>query len=86
MAEQIVAKYPHAAYPARVEEIARRHGVPVIDLTPDFEAAFTGFGSLFIEWDGHPNARAYGIAARRLGEYLVAREAAGGPAARGVSR
>jgi hypothetical protein len=73
MAEQIAADYPHAAYPSRVLELARSHGLPVIDLMPDFEKAFTGFGSLFIEWDGHPNARAYGIAARRIHEFVVAR-------------
>ena len=80
MAEQIVARYPHAIYPGRVKEIAGRHGTPVIDLMPAFEREFSGFGSLFIEWDGHPNARAYTIAATKINEYLAA------TAARNVAR
>jgi lysophospholipase L1-like esterase len=86
MAEQIVAKYPNAIYPDRVKEIAGRHGIPVIDLMPAFEREFSGFGSLFIEWDGHPNARAYAIAAKKINEYLAATGLVGGAGAEVAAR
>lgn len=71
MAEQIVGRYPDAVYPARVEALARRHGLPTLDLTPAFAEHYTGFSSLFIDWDGHPNARAHALAAQKIAEYLT---------------
>jgi hypothetical protein len=70
--DQVFARYPQASYPGRVKEIAARHGLPTVDLLPAFARESSGFSSLFIEWDGHPNGRAYGIAAREIQHYLMA--------------
>ena len=40
---------------------------------PAFTREASRFGSRFIEWDGHPNRRAYGIAAREIKIYLSMR-------------
>jgi len=77
MADQIVAQHPNAVYPARIAALARRHGLSILDLTPAFAEDFSGFGSLFIEWDGHPNARAHAIAAQKLKEYLATHDLIG---------
>jgi hypothetical protein len=45
--------------------------MPVIDLLPSFQNKFKGFGSLFIEWDGHPNPAAYAIAATEVQQYMM---------------
>jgi lysophospholipase L1-like esterase len=70
MADQIVSKYPNAVYPAKVKEIAHEHNIRFIDMAPVFAENFSGFGSLFIEWDGHPNAKAYNLAAREIARYI----------------
>ena len=69
--DQLLRKYPHATYPSRFREIASRYHIHTIDLTPVFARHFDGFSSLFIEWDGHPNARTYRIAAGHIKWYLV---------------
>lgn len=71
MAEQLMRKYPHAQYPARLKQIAEKFDIPLIDLQPVLEREFEGFGSLFIEWDGHPNPRAYRIAADELSRVVL---------------
>jgi hypothetical protein len=81
MEDQVFTRYPRASYPGRAKEIAARHGIPVIDLLPAFSRESSGFSSLFIEWDGHPNGRAYGIAAREITNHLTS--TATGTAARG---
>jgi len=70
MEDQIAGTYGTQGYQDRLKNLAQRAGIPVIDLTASFHAAFTGFDSLFIPWDGHPNARAYGIAAREIQQAL----------------
>jgi lysophospholipase L1-like esterase len=72
LADQVSAPYPNASYPSRARALAARHGIPTIDLLPAFRRAFSGLGSLFLEWDGHPNARAYAIAAREIGDHVRA--------------
>jgi lysophospholipase L1-like esterase len=67
---QLIQRFPDSFYPRRVAEIASRHGIPTLDLMPAFEREFRGLGSLFIEWDGHPNPRGYAIAAREIGDYV----------------
>ena len=69
IAEQLLHEYPNAQYPARLKAIADKLQIPYIDLTPKFKQEFKGFGSLFIEWDGHPNARAHAIAAHEIERY-----------------
>lgn len=71
MSDQLLRDYPSASYPAKVKELARKHGIQFIDLMPAFSEKFRGFGSLFIEWDGHPNAHAYRIAAKATKLHLV---------------
>jgi len=66
MPEQVIRMYPNARYPAKLKEIAESNHIPYIDLMPLFLERFNGFGSLFIEWDGHPNAQAYKIAAEAI--------------------
>lgn len=71
MADEVVAKYPNASYPARAREIAARHGIPALDLLPAFARESPESSPLFIAWDGHPNARAYAIAAREIKDYVM---------------
>ena len=70
MADQLLNDYPNASYPSRVKKIARRYHIPFVDLALPYRKYLNGVGSLFIEWDGHPNARAYNIAAREIKQYL----------------
>jgi lysophospholipase L1-like esterase len=72
MAEQLMREYPNAQYQTRLKAIADKHHVPYIDLKPRFEQEFTGFGSLFIEWDGHPNPQAYRITAEEISRAMAA--------------
>lgn len=71
MAEQLVHAYPESQYPAKLKMIAESLNISYVDLYPAFKREFKGFGSLFIEWDGHPNQRAYRIAAETLAEALL---------------
>ena len=71
IAEQLVREYPNAQYQTRVKAIAEKLKVPHIDLMPKFKEEFKEFGSLFIEWDGHPNAKAHAIAASEIERYFV---------------
>ena len=70
MVEQLMNHYPGASYPARAIAIAAKYHIPSIDMTAVFEKTFNGFGSLFIEWDGHPNAKAYNLTARALAGFM----------------
>lgn len=70
--DQILGQYGNGGYQARLKTIADRIGLPMLDLMPAFRVAADGFGSLFIEWDGHPNARAYRIAAEEIRRKLDA--------------
>jgi hypothetical protein len=72
MAEQLMNRYPNASYPAKVKAIAEKNHLSFIDMTPVFEKNFSGFGSLFIEWDGHPNAKAYHLTAKEIARFLQA--------------
>ena len=72
MADQLVGTYPNASYPIRARQIAERYGIPTVDVHPAFAREFSGLSSLFIEWDGHPNARAYAVAAREISDYVTA--------------
>jgi len=72
MEDQIVGQYGSDGYQVRLRRIVENIGIPVVDLMPAFRSAVDGFGSLFIEWDGHPNARAYGIAAEEVRRALIA--------------
>jgi len=71
MPDQFLKSYPSASYGERLKNIAQRYDIHFTDLMPVFAAAFNGFESLFIKWDGHPNARAYAIAAREIRKYLL---------------
>jgi hypothetical protein len=70
MVEQLVHRYPHSSYPAKVKSFADQYRIPYLDMTPVFEKNFKGFSSLFIEWDGHPNARAYNLTAMELSRFV----------------
>jgi len=70
MVDQLLRSYPSAAYPARLTNFAMKHGIRFLDLTSPFSREFTTLPSLFIEWDGHPNASAYAITAREIRDYL----------------
>ena len=78
MAEQLMRDYPHARYQKRLQGIANAHGIPSIDLMDSFEREFNGFGSLFIEWDGHPGPNAHRIAADQIGSFIKAMSKSGG--------
>jgi lysophospholipase L1-like esterase len=72
MPNQLLQDWPHSMYPSRVRDIAAQHDVPALDLMPAFKRELRGLGSLFIAWDGHPNSRAYAIAAQEIGAYMRA--------------
>jgi lysophospholipase L1-like esterase len=74
MAEQLMHEYPHAQYQERLRSIAEKLQIPYIDLQSRFEKEYMGFESLFIEWDGHPNPRAYRIAAEEISGVVTAIE------------
>jgi len=78
MAEQILREYPSARYQTRLQEIAAKHGIPSIDLMDSFKREFNGFGSLFIEWDGHPGPYAHRIAAEQIAFFIRNRSMSGG--------
>jgi GDSL-like Lipase/Acylhydrolase family len=71
MADQVMRNYPTASYPSKVKAIAKKYHLRFVDMTPAFVKSFKGFGSLFIEWDGHPNRNAYQITAREVKRYLL---------------
>ncbi|THJ19434.1 MAG: hypothetical protein CAF45_016225 [Nitrospira sp. CG24E] len=71
MAEQLLHEHPQAQYPARLKHIAEKLGIGFVDLQPALKREFEGFGSLFIEWDGHPNPGAYRIAAEELSRVVL---------------
>lgn len=77
MAEQLLREYPRAQYQARVEAIASKYGIPSIDLLDSFKQEFKGFGSMFIEWDGHPGPNAYRIAAEEIARFIRAKPKSG---------
>lgn len=65
--------FPRSSYPARLQDLAERQGLPMIDLQGSFRAAYRGHESLFIPYDGdHPNAAGHDIAAREIVRFLVA--------------
>lgn len=70
MAEQLMHDYPNADYPMRLKSIADKYQIAYIDLKPSFGRNFRGFGSLFIEWDGHPNVEAFNISATEIKNYV----------------
>ena len=70
MAEQLMNSYPNASYPANVKAIAEKYRIRFIDMAPVFEKTFKGFGSFFIEWDGHPNAKAYNLTAGEIARLI----------------
>jgi hypothetical protein len=72
MPEQLLQDYPRTHYQSRVQAIADKHGIPSIDLLDSFKREFKGFGSLFIEWDGHPNPAAYRITTREIARFVRA--------------
>lgn len=70
MAEQLLRDSSQAHYQSRVRAIADKYSIPSIDLLDSFKREFTGFGSLFIEWDGHPNPKAHRIAAGEIAQFI----------------
>jgi lysophospholipase L1-like esterase len=64
--------YPKSEYPSRLREIARREGLPFLDLEPSFRRAYRGHESLFIPYDAdHPNAMGHDLAASEIARVLV---------------
>lgn len=72
MAEQLLRDSSRAHYQSRVRAIADKYSIPSIDLLDSFKREFTEFGSLFIEWDGHPGSKAHRIAAGEIAQFLEA--------------
>lgn len=72
MAEQLLRDSSRAYYQSRVRAIADKYAIPSIDLLDSYKREFTGFGSLFIEWDGHPNPKAHQIAAGEIAQFIEA--------------
>ncbi len=72
MTEQLLRDYPRAQYQTRVQAIADKHGIPSINLLDPLKREFKGFGSLFIEWDGHPGPNAHRIAAEEITRFIRA--------------
>jgi len=72
MQDQIVAHYGTEGYQTRLKKIVENIGLPLVDLMPAFYAAAQQGEPLFIAWDGHPNPRAYGIAAAEIRHKLDA--------------
>ncbi|MGI0014639.1 MAG: SGNH/GDSL hydrolase family protein [Nitrososphaera sp.] len=69
MEDQLLGRYPSAKYQSRLKEIAQSYNIDLLDLLPAFQRNFNGFASLFLEWDGHPNAKAHAIAASEIERY-----------------
>jgi hypothetical protein len=66
--------FPHSSYPARLQGIGEREGIPVIDLQPIFRSDFRGHESLFIPFDSdHPNAAGHDLAAREIVNFLTSK-------------
>lgn len=74
MAEQLMHEHPHGQYQERLKLLAEKLQIPYIDLQSRFEQEYMGFGSLFIEWDGHPNPLAYRLAAEEISGVVTAME------------
>ena len=70
MAEQLLRDSSRAHYQLRVRAIADKYSISSIDLLDSFKREFKGFGSLFIEWDGHPNSKAHRIAAEEIAKFI----------------
>ncbi|MBI3769550.1 MAG: SGNH/GDSL hydrolase family protein [Deltaproteobacteria bacterium] len=69
----VAQPFAKSSYPARLQELAAREGIPVLDLTPAFRASYHGHESLFIPYDGdHPNAAGHEIAAQEITRFLTA--------------
>lgn len=78
----LARSFPNSSYPRRLQDVAQRGGVPLVDLEPVYRARFHGHESLFIAYDGdHPNAAGHELAAREIAERI---RAADGPAPRGA--
>jgi lysophospholipase L1-like esterase len=68
----VEGSFPKSSYPARLQEIAARENIPVLDLNDAYRAAYHGHESLFIPYDGdHPNAAGHDVAAREIVTYLT---------------
>jgi lysophospholipase L1-like esterase len=66
MAERLSDRFPTSQYPARVEEICHRLGIPYVDLHGPFRQAIAN-GPLFINYDlAHPNEKGHAIIASEL--------------------
>lgn len=70
MAEQLLRDSSRAHYQSRLRAITEKYSIASIDLLDSFKREFSGFGSLFIEWDGHPNPKAHRIAAGEIAQFI----------------
>jgi lysophospholipase L1-like esterase len=64
--------FPSSSYPARLSELARSEGLPLIDLYDAYRRTYRGHTSLFIPYDGdHPNELGHQIAGQEIAKYLL---------------
>lgn len=52
--------------PLRHSAIAEQHGIPYADLMGSFRREIKGFGSPFIDWNGHSGPKAHRIVAEQI--------------------
>jgi hypothetical protein len=67
--DQVSADDPPRGYNRRIGAIAKKLGIPSIDVLDDLRAAYATHGqTLFIPWDGHNTAVANAVISRRIQE------------------
>jgi hypothetical protein len=72
--DQVDGSQTGRAYNQRAAEIARRMGIPAVDVLEPLTEAFEEHGrDLFIPWDGHNSEIANGIIARELAAAIAER-------------
>jgi hypothetical protein len=74
MPDQIIRLYPNSHYPDRLKRIARKYTINLLDLTDAFKTESDGVSSLFIDWDNHPNPKAYRLTAAEIVKAYFGRE------------
>ncbi len=68
----LAESYPKSKFVDTVRGIAKRSNIPLVDLEPEFRAAYKGHESLFIPYDSdHPNAAGHAVAAKAISRFLI---------------
>lgn len=64
---QVLREYPESSYPKKLKEIADELGIAYLEMLSTFRENYTGdIRSLYFRYDGHPNAVAHGLIAKKI--------------------